>query len=92
MGSPANTSASLLPSHLAVSQGEGLFLRGGHELHPDPASPILYFLFCVQKDRQDIPQFRIRHHAFPPLPAQEAKPQTELNAILGTIWPNIPAL
>ena len=31
-GSPANTSASLLPTHLAVSQGEGLFLRGGHEL------------------------------------------------------------
>ena len=91
LGGHANTSAFLLPSHPAVSQGEGLFLRGGNKLPPDPASQFSTF-YPVWKDRQDVAQFRIRYHAFPPLPAQGTKPQTKLNGILGTIWPNIPAL
>lgn len=34
LGSPANTSASLLPLPPGSESGRGLFLRGGHELHP----------------------------------------------------------
>ena len=47
-GSPPNTLASLLCSHPALSQGEGLSLQGGHEPHPDPASQFSTF-YSVSK-------------------------------------------
>lgn len=57
-------SASLLPSHSALSWGEGLS-AGWARASSWPCLPVLYFSFCVQKNRQDRPQFRIRHSPFP---------------------------
>lgn len=82
-GSSPSTSASLLSSHPALSQGEGLSLWGGHE---PTCLPVLYLLFHVQENGQDRLQFRTRHSPFPPVPAQG----TELKGLLDTICSNIP--
>lgn len=42
-GWTTNTSASLLPSHPALCQGEGLYLWDGHKPYPGPASQFIPF-------------------------------------------------
>ena len=58
-----------LPSPLPPSSESGrrAFSAGWAGASPQPCRPVLYLLFCVQKDRQDVPQFRIRH--MPPHPS-----------------------